>query len=66
MGSTQEANFTNRPMGYVVFDINKFPSAAIYYAPPPAGSYRVQFSATQFSTFDHVTKTASAAVTVTP
>ena len=66
IGSTQNANFTNCPMGYVVYDINQFPSTATYYAPPTTGVYHVQFSATQFSTFDHVTKTTTAPVTVTP
>jgi len=66
LGSTQNANFTNCPIGYVVYDSNKFPSLATYYAPPITGVYHLQFSATEFSTFDHVTKTTTAAVTVTP
>lgn len=64
--STSQANFTNCPMGYVTYDPNKFPSTATYYAPPTAGTYHVQFIATQFSTFDHVSTTATAPVTVTP
>ena len=66
LGSTSQANFTDCPMGYVVYDSNKFPSPATYYAPPTAGTYHVQFIATQFSTFDHVSATATAPVTVTP
>ncbi len=66
VGSTSEANFTNCPMGYVVYDPNKFPSPATYYAPPSEGVYHVQFIATQFSTFDHVSATTTAAMTVTP
>jgi hypothetical protein len=64
--STSQANFTNCPMGYVTYDPNKFPSTATYYAPPASGTYHVQFIATQFSTFDHVSATATAPVTVTP
>jgi len=64
--STSQANFTNCPMGYVTYDPNKFPSPATYYAPPTPGTYHVQFIATQFSTFDHVSATATAPVTVTP
>jgi len=64
--STSQANFTNCPMGYVTYDPNKFPSPATYYAPPTPGTYHVQFIATQFSTFDHVSTTATAPVTVTP
>jgi hypothetical protein len=66
LGSTQNANFSNCPMGYVVYDPNKFPNPATYYAPPTTGVYHLQFSAIEFSTFDHVTKTTTAAVTVTP
>jgi hypothetical protein len=64
--STSQANFTNCPMGYVTYDPNKFPSTATYYAPPTPGTYHVQFIATQFSTFDHVSTTATAPVTVAP
>jgi hypothetical protein len=64
--STSQANFTNCPMGYVTFDINQFPSTATYYAPPTPGTYHVLFIATQFSTFDHVSATGIAPVTVTP
>jgi hypothetical protein len=64
--STSQANFTNCPMGYVTYDPNKFPSPATYHAPPTPGTYHVQFIATQFSTFDHVSTTATAPVTVTP
>jgi hypothetical protein len=66
LGSTSQANFTNCPMGYVVYDPNKFPSLATYYAPPAEGVYHVQFIATQFSTFDHVSATTTAAMTATP
>ena len=66
LGSTSEANFTNCPMGYVVYDPNKFPSPGTYYAPPTEGVYHVQFIATQFSTFDHVSATTTAAMTVMP
>lgn len=66
LGSTSEANFTSCPMGYVVYEPNKFPSPATYYAPPTESVYQVQFIATQFSTFDHVSATTTAAMTVTP
>jgi hypothetical protein len=66
LGSISVANFTNCPMGYVIYDPNKFPSPATYYAPPTQGVYHVQFIATQFSTFDHVSATTTAPMTVTP
>jgi len=53
--------------GYVVFgSVSQFPSSATYYAPLTPGIYHVTFEATQFSTFDHVSKTATATITVTP
>jgi hypothetical protein len=42
------------------------PGPATYHAPPTEGVYHVQFIATQFSTFDHVSATTTAAMTVTP
>lgn len=66
-GFTQNANFTNCPAGYVVYPFNKFPSQATYYAPPTAGAYHVQFTATQFSGgFHSVSKSATATMTVSP
>ncbi len=55
--------------GYVIFGpVAKFPSSASYHAPQTPGTYHVTFEATQFSygAFDHVTKSASATITVTP
>jgi hypothetical protein len=55
--------------GYVIFGpVAKFPSSASYHAPQTAGTYHVTFEATQFSygAFEHVTKSASATITVTP
>jgi hypothetical protein len=55
------------PYGYVVFgSVSQFPSSATYYAPLTTGTYHVTFEATQFTTFDHLTKTATATITVTP
>lgn len=54
--------------GYVIFGpVAKFPSSATYYAPQTPGTYHVTFEATQFSygAFDHLTKTATATITVT-
>ena len=53
--------------GYVIYgSVNVFPSAASYFAPLPPGTYHLTFEATQFSTFDHLSKTASATISVTP
>jgi hypothetical protein len=55
--------------GYVTYGpIPTFPSSASYYAPQTPGTYHVTFEATQFSygAFDHLTKTATATITVTP
>ncbi len=52
--------------GYVMFgSVSQFPSSATYYAPSTAGTYHVVFEASQFSEFDHLTKTATATITVT-
>ncbi len=54
------------PYGYVVFgSVTDFPSSATYYAPSTPGTYHVVFKVEQDSTFDHVSKTATAAITVT-
>ena len=55
--------------GYVTYGpIPKFPSSANYYAPQTPGTFHVTVEATQFSygAFDHLTKTATATITVTP
>lgn len=53
--------------GYVIFgSVTQFPSSATYYAPPTPGTYHVTFEATQNTAFDYLTKTATAAITVTP
>lgn len=52
--------------GYVIFgSVTQFPSSATYYAPLTPGTYHVVFEATQNTTFDYLTKTATAAITVT-
>jgi hypothetical protein len=53
--------------GYVVFgSVTQFPSSATYYAPLTPGTYHVTFEATQFTTFDHLTKTTTVTINVTP
>jgi hypothetical protein len=53
--------------GFVIFgSVTQFPSSATYYAPLTPGTYHVTFEATQFATFDHVSKTATTTITVTP
>lgn len=53
--------------GYVIYgSVSVFPSSASYFAPLTPGTYHVTFEATQFSTFDHLSKTASATISVTP
>jgi len=53
--------------GYVIFgSVTQFPSSAIYYAPPTPGTYHVTFQATQNTTFEYLSKTATATITVTP
>jgi hypothetical protein len=53
--------------GYVIFgSVAQFPSSATYHAPLAPGTYHVTFEATQFTTFDHLTKTATTTITVTP
>lgn len=56
---------TGCPFGYVMFaDVTTFPSSATYYAPSTPGTYHVTFEVSQFTTFDHLTKTAQAVITV--
>ena len=53
------------PNGYVMYDEKMaVPSRANYYAPSAPGTYHVTFEATQFDTFDHLSKTAQATITV--
>lgn len=53
------------PNGYVMYDEKMaVPSTATYYAPSAPGTYHVTFEATQFDTFDHLSKTAQATITV--
>jgi hypothetical protein len=55
------------PYGYVIFgSVTQFPSSATYYAPLTPGTYHVIFWASQFTEFDHLSKTATATITVTP
>ncbi len=55
------------PFGHVTFgSVSQFPSSATYHAPLAPGTYHVTFEASQFSTFDHLTKTATATINVTP
>ena len=55
------------PYGYMIFgSVTQFPSSATYYAPLTPGTYHVTFDATQFTEFDHLSKTATAMITVTP
>jgi hypothetical protein len=50
----------------VIFgSVSPFPSSAIYYALRAPGKHHVTFEATQFTTFDHLTKTATEAINVT-
>lgn len=54
-------------LGYAVFDsVTQFPSSATYYASSTPGPYHVTFQATQNTTFDYLSKTATATITVTP
>ncbi len=63
---TSQESFTICPFGYVVYaDQNTNPNPAVYHAPPTPGTYHVVFSALQIATFDSVTKTATATITVT-
>jgi hypothetical protein len=43
--------------------LEKVPSAATYDAPSTPGTYHVTFEASQFITFDRLTKTAQATIT---
>jgi hypothetical protein len=55
------------PFGYLLYEsVTQFPSPATYYAPQAPGTYHVTFEASQFSSFDHLSKTATATITVTP
>ncbi len=64
---TQGKDFTGCPYGFVMFhDVTTVPSKAIYYAPPTPGTYHVTLTMTQVTEFDHVGKTATATITVTP
>lgn len=55
------------PYGYVIFpSVTQFPSVATYYAPSTPGTYHVVFEAIQSVEYHPVSKTVTAAVTVTP
>ena len=63
--SSQAPPQTGCPYGYVMYDgVAKVPSSATYYAPSAPGTYHVAFEASQFVTFDHLSKTATATITV--
>ena len=66
-GYLQVPPMSSCQFGYVVFaSVTQFPSAATYYAPLTPGTYHVTFEAAQFATFDHVSNTGIATITVTP
>jgi hypothetical protein len=47
--------------GHVIFgSVSQFASWATYYAPLAPGTYHVTLEATQYTTFDHLTKTTTA------
>ena len=55
------------PFGYVAFpNVDSFPSTAVYHPPATPGTYHVTVEMTQVVTFDSVSKTAMATITVTP
>lgn len=63
--STDPPPSSGCPYGYVMFpDVSQVPSSGTFYAPTTPGNYHVTFEATQFTTFDHLTKTAQAVITV--
>ena len=63
--TTEATPQTGCPYGYVMYDEKMaVPSTATYYAPSAPGTYHVTFEATQFDTFDHLSKTAQATITV--
>ena len=67
--AAKDASFANCPFGYVVIgsDYPHMPSHATYFAPPTPGTYHVTFEAWWGAElFVTTSKTASAAVTVTP
>jgi hypothetical protein len=72
-GGSDDCGYLQPPLmsrcefGFVIFgSVTQFPSSAIYYAPLMPGTYHVTLEATQFATFDHVSKTATTTITVTP
>jgi len=72
-GGSDDCGYLQPPLmsrcefGFVIFgSVVQFPSSATYYAPLMPGTYHVTFEATQFATFDRVSKTATTTITVTP
>ncbi|MBZ5689533.1 MAG: hypothetical protein LAP86_31415 [Acidobacteriia bacterium] len=72
-GGSDDCGYLQPPLmsrcefGFVIFgSVTQLPSSATYYAPLTPGTYHVTFEATQFATSDHVSKTATATITVTP
>jgi hypothetical protein len=66
-GYLQPPPMSRCQFGFVIFgSVAHFPSSASYYAPLTPGTYHVTFEATQFATFDHVSKTATVTIIVTP
>lgn len=65
----KDASFANCPFGYMVIgpDYPQMPSHATYFAPPTPGTYHVTFEVWWGAeAFVTTSKTAGAAVTVTP
>lgn len=55
------------PFGYVAYpNVDSIPSTAVYHPPATPGTYHVTVEMTQVVTFDSVSKTAIATITVTP
>ncbi|MGB8064452.1 MAG: hypothetical protein WCF26_21365 [Candidatus Sulfotelmatobacter sp.] len=72
-GGSDDCGYLQPPLmsrcqfGFVIFgSVTQFPSSATYYAPLTPGTFHVTFAATQFATFDPLSKTATSTLTVTP
>ena len=63
--SSQAPPQTGCPFGYVMYSpVEKVPNSATYYAPLTPGTYHVTFEASEVATFDSLSKTAQATITV--
>jgi hypothetical protein len=72
-GGSDDCGYLQPPLmsrcefGFVIFgSVTQVPSSATYYAPLTPGTYHVTLETTQFATVDHVSKTATTTITVTP